>query len=362
MGNASDTSEFVLVNNDVALPNSRKLVVAPGLSKTDSGGGGDLTIAPAGILGSLQNLSSTGLLVRTATDTVATRELVSGVGIAITNGDGVAGEPVLNVLPDSNLQRVEVLLNGNSLSQRAYLNFIDAAGVGIAVLDDSGNNRTNITISSEVGADTDAPYLIKTPFAGLPNAQVMGGLATGIVKNTTITGIQTIAVSDVDYQSANQNLIEISAIDPVADGQLLTTTGGAFVSLPAGPNNTYLSMVAGNAAWQAIPGASNYVVMAVDFTAVPNVNYLITGGSLVTVTLPAVCPQGAVIKIAGFGAGGWVLAQQNLQQILFGDQQTSIGSGGGLSSTYFTDCVDVVCGVSNLTFTVVKPLGNVNFF
>lgn len=48
-------------------------------------------------------------------------------------------------------------------------------------------------------APDDATYLVQTADAGLPNAQVMGALATGIVKNNTTTGVQSIAVSGVDY-------------------------------------------------------------------------------------------------------------------------------------------------------------------
>lgn len=55
---------------------------------------------------------------------------------------------------------------------------------------------TNI---STAGGDTTATYLIQTADSNLTNAQVMGSLATGLVKNTTTTGVQSIAAAGTDY-------------------------------------------------------------------------------------------------------------------------------------------------------------------
>lgn len=44
------------------------------------------------------------------------------------------------------------------------------------------------------GAPTDATYITQTPNASLSNEQAMSALATGIVKNTTATGVQSIIV------------------------------------------------------------------------------------------------------------------------------------------------------------------------
>lgn len=49
------------------------------------------------------------------------------------------------------------------------------------------------------GAPTTATYLLQTANGSLPNAQAMGALATGIVKNTTTTGVVSIAVEGTDY-------------------------------------------------------------------------------------------------------------------------------------------------------------------
>lgn len=57
---------------------------------------------------------------------------------------------------------------------------------------------------ASIGAATapvDATYITQTPNATLTAEQAMSALATGLVKNTTTTGVQSIASAGVDYQS-----------------------------------------------------------------------------------------------------------------------------------------------------------------
>jgi hypothetical protein len=49
------------------------------------------------------------------------------------------------------------------------------------------------------GANALGTYLVQTSTNAPANAQVMGSLATGLVKNTTSTGLQSIAVAGTDY-------------------------------------------------------------------------------------------------------------------------------------------------------------------
>jgi hypothetical protein len=55
------------------------------------------------------------------------------------------------------------------------------------------------TVRSGSGAPVGATYLVQTASGGLSAEQAMGALATGIVKNTTTTGVQSIATVGVDY-------------------------------------------------------------------------------------------------------------------------------------------------------------------
>ena len=67
---------------------------AAGLTITNPAGTlGNPTFALANDLSALEGLGSTGLAARTAADTWAQRTMTQSTGIAVTNGDGVAGNP-----------------------------------------------------------------------------------------------------------------------------------------------------------------------------------------------------------------------------------------------------------------------------
>jgi hypothetical protein len=56
--------------------------------------------------------------------------------------------------------------------------------------------------ASGSGAPTDATYITQIPNATLTNEQALSALATGLVKNTTGTGVLSIAASGTDYAPA----------------------------------------------------------------------------------------------------------------------------------------------------------------
>ena len=68
---------------------------------------------------------------------------------------------------------------------------------------DSAVNTTGLkwAAPAATGAPTDAKYIVQTPNATLSAEQALSALATGIVKNTTTTGVLSIAVAETDYAS-----------------------------------------------------------------------------------------------------------------------------------------------------------------
>jgi hypothetical protein len=91
----SQTQTFLTVNNEPTLPNSRYVGVTNGLVLTDGGAQGLFNISTTGALLSLDS-SPTGFQVKTDGSTVVGRSITSsGSGIGITNGSGVAGDPVI---------------------------------------------------------------------------------------------------------------------------------------------------------------------------------------------------------------------------------------------------------------------------
>jgi hypothetical protein len=87
---------FLTVGSAAGLTQGRYLSASTGLSLSDTGAGGTLTINMTGAASSL-NAASTGIIVKDSASTVANRSLAVGSGMTISNADGVSGNPTLGL-------------------------------------------------------------------------------------------------------------------------------------------------------------------------------------------------------------------------------------------------------------------------
>lgn len=92
-------------------------------------------------------------------------------------------------------------------------------------------------------------------------------------------------------------------------------------------------------------------------TAAPDNGYVANNASLVTITLPSVCAFGKIIRVAGKGAGGWSIAQNAGQNIIFGSQSTTTGVNGNIASINKNDAIELLCIVADTTFEVISSQG-----
>jgi hypothetical protein len=92
----SQTQTFLTLNQEPTLPNSRALAGNNGVTLVDGGAQSTLTVELTGTALSLQN-SADGLLYKVS-GLIVPRTLVSGTaGVSIADGDGVAGNPTVNL-------------------------------------------------------------------------------------------------------------------------------------------------------------------------------------------------------------------------------------------------------------------------
>src|SRR3989344_1717966 len=101
-GAASFTGGLLVGNGTNAF--ITRILTAPAAGITVSNGdgvSGNPTLALANDLAALEGLGSTGIAVRTASDTWAQRTLTGSVQITVADGDGVAGNPTLSITADS---------------------------------------------------------------------------------------------------------------------------------------------------------------------------------------------------------------------------------------------------------------------
>lgn len=133
-----------------------------------------------------------------------------------------------------------------------------------------------------------------------------------------------------------------SGIDAGAASNLLTSNG-------TGVAPSYQAAVAQLIPWTDVTGTSASM-------AIKNA-YLADNAGLVTLALPAIAAQFSVVKVAGFGVGGWIVAQNAAQLIHFGSATTTTGVTGSLASTNRYDCCTLICVVANTTWTVLDSVG-----
>jgi hypothetical protein len=83
------------------------------------------------------------------------------------------------------------------------------------------------------------------------------------------------------------------------------------------------------------------------------------GATLITFTLPTTAAFGTTIEISGLSSGGWTIAQNSGQSINFGNEVTTTGVGGSLSSSNKNDYIKILCVTANMTWNVIGSIGNI---
>jgi hypothetical protein len=163
----------------------------------------------------------------------------------------------------------------------------------------------------------------------------------------------------VELQSTTGALL-ISRMNTTQQNALLVPSGSGGMMLFNTDTNTFnfyngtswITFASGTAmTW--VDQFSSSAVLA------PNTGNVTDNAGLVTLSLPTVCVFGSTFNVTGKGAGGWKVAQNAGQQINFGDQQTTLGATGFLSSTNQHDSVTFVCVTANTQFVVYSSIGNI---
>ncbi len=107
-------------------------------------------------------------------------------------------------------------------------------------------------------------------------------------------------------------------------------------------------------------GAIGFVwsVVTTNTSMLANHGYITNSASLISLSLPASASVGDIIEVCGENTGGWLITQASGQQIVIGNQTTTLGVLGSISSSLPSDCIRLVCTVTNNTFEVLSQQGN----
>lgn len=140
------------------------------------------------------------------------------------------------------------------------------------------------------------------------------------------------------------------AVTPIANN--ININGGLNISTMTGaPGQIFIDATeAAGFIWVPVPGAAQAMT--------PWVGYWTQNTSLTVFTLPAACPEGSIMRIAGIGTGGWALHQNAGQKIVVSRFSTTVGIGGSVQATAITDSIELLCVVADTIWLAVTYDGN----
>jgi hypothetical protein len=192
------------------------------------------------------------------------------------------------------------------------------------------------------------------------------------LQNTIVTTIGVDAISYQEFQSppitTTQHAVLIGAlydrvanVGPLTNGQLVigstgvapvaaTLTAGVGVAITNGAGSIQISCAGTGTTWS---------VIAADQPAVAGNGYFCNKAGTLALTLPAASVVGDTIEVANINvAAGIQFIQAAGQQIYIGNQSTTLGVGGTLTSTAVGDSLKVVCMAVNTLWQVVSSMGS----
>lgn len=253
-----------------------------------------------------------------------------GTGLATLTAHGIlVGEGTSAINPI-------VLTNGQLLIGST------GADPSAASITSSGSTITVTAGAGTINIDVTAPL----------NVAHGGTGATSLTAHGILLGEGTSAIVATAVLTNGQLLIGSTGADPVPAS---LTAGTGITITPGAGSLTIASAEAAGGGWTWTDQTTTSVTM------VAGNAYGADNAGLVTLTLPAVAAFGDSYLVAGFGAGGWLVAQNASQLIHFGTATTTTGTGGSLASTNQYDKITITCVVANTTFIAYDSQGNITY-
>ena len=344
------TQTFLTVGLQSGLPNSRYFSTGVGIGITDGGAQGAYSIALNGTSASLEG-ATTGFPAKTAPNTIVSRTLTtSGNGVAVTNGDGVAGNPVFQLTglaaAIANASGTGILgLNGSLLTPLTITGTSNQ--IGVLNGNGSGGNPT-ISISNNAIFPGTAGVTLPngtTAQRGANQGEIRYNTDTSRFEGLYGSGWQPFGIGDgtVTSVSGTTNQINVAnagSISTVSISPNPIVPGAASVQIPAGTTaqrpvtgvngqlryNTTTGTFEGyaNGAWGAIVSGSGVTSVATG-TGLTGGPITLTGTISIANTTVTAASYGSASQVGTFtvNAQGQLTAASNTSIAISASQVTS---------------------------------------
>jgi hypothetical protein len=319
--------------------------------------------------------AGTGISITTGSGTIQIATNGSSVANTITGDSGGSLSPSSgnwNLLGSGSLTTVG---SGSTLTHQltGLTNHAVLVGAGTSTITKLAVGTNGQVLLAATGADPAFATLTSTggsitftPGANSLNLEAgaavpttftaTSGTATPALNNLNILGASTAAGTSPVNTSASGSTVTVN----VQKAQAIASTDATKVGLANFDSasfsvdaNGFVQFTGTTFAWTDVTGTS--ASMAV------NNGYLADNAGLVTLTLPSTAVQFSIIEVKGYGAGGWKIAQNANQKIIFGNQATTVGVGGSLASTNANDGVKLIAvvGGASTFWSVLSSIGNI---
>jgi hypothetical protein len=306
----SQTQTFITVNQEPTLANSRSLGATNGLTLSDGGAQGVMTVTTTGALLSF-NSSATGLQAKTDGSTVTGRTITAGTaGLSVANGDGVSGNPTVS-------------LTGQ------VLGLANASGNGLLTLNNGNFSIATITGTANSIAVTNGDGLSGNPTIAIASNPILPGTAgaalpsgttaqRGVASNGTIRYNTDIALLEAYLNGSWTSLASGSGVTSITAGTGLT--GGTITSVGTiAIDDTVVVTLTGTQTLtnKTISGASNTLT---------NIGNGSLTNSTITIGSTAVSLGGTITTLAGTSISGSSNTLSNIGNASLTNSQITLGT------------------------------------
>lgn len=386
------------------------------LQWTSSGTDGQLIIAATGAAPAFSSLTSTGgtitytpgansLNLEASSSVAIDFDTDAGTATPIANTLDILGTPVQGISTSGATNVVTITAADATTTQKGVIETstnaesIAGSATDVAI--------TPASLSAKLGVQTSEgiPYGTGTSLAlgwtsALTDGQLVIGSTAGIPAAANLTSSDsTISISNgsntidlvtgstvvVSFDTDSGTAVPSSGTIDISGGTLINTSGATNVVTINADDNVVGSVVSDSGT--VTPSTNSFTVSGGNGISTSGSGSTLTidstGGGLdwfveigttanlannsgnignnavgVTFTLPASSSVGDIIRVTGLQSS-WTIAQNAGQTIYFGNDSTTTGAGGSLSSTNARDVVELVCVVANTDYQVLSSIGSI---